>query len=160
MAKKETKELATPVRKEDLAPFEEMEHWFEDFFRRPFFGPSWLPRLKFAEPGEVCPAVDIFEEGNDVVVKAEIPGVAKEDLDVNISGDVISISGEKKSEEKLEKKDFYRWERSVGSFTRRLRLPAETQTDKAKASFKDGTLEVRIPKTPAAKEKKKKISIS
>ncbi|MEJ2700037.1 MAG: Hsp20/alpha crystallin family protein, partial [Desulfuromonadales bacterium] len=78
--------------------------------------------------GEVSPAVDLFEEGNDVVVKAEIPGVKKEDLDVNISGDTITISGEKKTEEKVERKDFYHLERSVGSFTRKFRIPVGTQT--------------------------------
>jgi HSP20 family molecular chaperone IbpA len=110
-------------------------------------------------PAESFDLVDIFEDGNDVVVKAELPGMKKEDIDVNISDDVITISGEKKSEEKVEKKDYYRLERSYGSFTRTLRLPAETQTDKAKASFKDGILEVRMPKTEAALQKTKKISI-
>jgi len=86
--------------------------------------------------------------------------VPKANLDVNISGDVITISGEKKSEEKVEKKNYYRWERSIGSFSRKLRLPAETQPDKAKAHFKDGTLEVRIPKTKEATVKGKKIPIT
>lgn len=159
MPKKESRELRHPEHRRGLIPFEEMEEWFDDFFRRPGFGPPWLPRLRFSEMGEASPAVDIFEEGNDVVVKAEIPGLKKEDLDVNISEDTITISGEKKSEEKVERKDFYRLERSVGSFTRKLRIPVETQTDKAKASFEDGILEVRIPKTEAAKEKVKKITI-
>jgi len=160
MAKNMPKELGKPEQGGILAPFEEMDHWFEDFFRRPFFGPPWLPRLKFAEPGEVCPAVDIFEEGDEVVIKAEVAGVTKENLDVNISGDVITISGEKKSEDKVDKKNYYRWERSIGSFSRRLRLPAETQPDKATASFKNGTLEVRIPKTKEAIAKGKKIHIT
>jgi HSP20 family protein len=159
MAKNESKELVTRSPKGALSPFEEMERWFEDAFRRPFFGPPWLPRLKFSEFAEVSPAVDIFEEGDDVVLKAEIPGVDKEDLKVDIADDIITISGEKKSVEKVERKDFYRCERSVGSFTRKLRLPTETQTDKAKASFKDGTLEIRIPKTHEAKTKSKKITI-
>lgn len=159
MAKHESKDLVTRSSKGDLSPIEEMERWFEDAFRRPFFAPPWLPRLKFPELGEVSPAVDIFEEGEDVVVKAEIPGVNKEDLSVDIAENIITISGKKKSEEKVERKDFYRCERSVGSFTRKLRLPTETQTDKAKASFKDGTLEIRIPKTQEAKAKSKKITI-
>ncbi len=160
MEKKEGKDFVVPERKGGLAPFGEMEQWFDDFFRRPFFGPPWLPRLRFSERGEVYPAVDIFEEGNDVVIKAEIPGVKKEDLDVNLSEDTITIIGEKRSEEKVERKDFYRVERSAGSFTRKCQLPAEIQPDKAKASFKDGTLEVRIPKTEAAKEKVRKLTIN
>jgi HSP20 family protein len=159
MAKKESKEVAPQEPGRSLFPLDEMEQWFGDFFRRPFFGPPWFPQIRFPRMGEVSPAVDLFEEGNDVVVKAEIPGVKKEDLDVNISGDTITISGEKKTEEKVERKDFYHLERSVGSFTRKFRIPVGTQTDKAKASFKDGVLEIRIPKTAAAKEKVKKITI-
>jgi len=159
MAKKESKEMTTPERKGTVAPFEEMEQWFENFFRRPFFGSPWLPRLRFPEQEEVFPAVDIFENEKEVVIKAEIPGVDKKDLDVNVSEDTVTISGEKRSEEKVERKDFYRLERSFGSFTRKLRLPAATQTDKAKATFKDGTLEVRIPKVEAGKEKAKKVTV-
>lgn len=159
MAKQESKDLVNRSSHGVLSPFEEMERWFEDAIRRPFFSPTWLPRLKFPELGEVSPAVDIYEEGDEVVVKAEIPGVSKEDLSVDIADDIITISGEKKSVEKVERKDFYRCERSVGSFTRKLRLPTETQTEKAKASFKDGTLEIRIPKIQEAKIKSKKITI-
>jgi HSP20 family protein len=161
VSKKESKELISPESRRFLAPFEEMEHWFEEAFRRPFF-PPWIPRFRFPELiglREFSPSVDIFEEGNDVVVKAELPGMSKDDIDVNISDDVITISGEKKSEEKIEKKDYFRLERSHGSFSRSLTLPTEIQTDKAKASFNDGVLEVRIPKSEAAIQKVKKIKI-
>jgi len=166
MADKENRELvksaAKGLKKTEsgfFSPFEEMERWFEEAFRRPFFAPSWMPRLKFPEVGSMYPTVDIFEDGNNVVVKAELPGMQKEDIEVDISDDVITISGEKKTEDKVEKKDYYRLERSYGSFTRTLQLPAETQTEKAKASFRDGVLEVRIPKTEAAVQKVKKITV-
>lgn len=161
ISKKESKELIPQESRRFLAPFEDMERWFEEAFRRPFFSP-WMPRFRFPELRELrefSPTVDIFEEGNDVVVKAELPGMGKDDIDVNVTDDVITISGEKKSEEKIEKKDYFRFERSYGSFSRSLTLPAETQTDKAKASFKNGVLEVRIPKTEAAVRKVKKITI-
>jgi len=156
--KKEPMEIMKP-QKGIVSPFEEMERWFEEAFRRPFYAPSWMPKFKLPEFGMSYPTVDIYEDGNDVIVKAELPGMKKEDIDVSISDDVITISGEKKSEEKVEKKDYYRLERSYGSFTRTLRLPAETQTDKAKASFTDGILEVRMPKTEAALQKTKKITV-
>jgi HSP20 family protein len=156
--KKESMEIMKP-QKGFVSPFEEMERWFEEAFRRPFYAPSWMPKFKLPEFGMSYPTVDIFEDGNDVIVKAELPGMKKEDIDVNISDDVITISGEKKSEEKVNKKDYYRLERSYGSFTRTLRLPAETLTEKAKASFKNGILEVRMPKTEAALQKKKKIVV-
>jgi len=141
-----------------LSPLGEMERWFEDFFRRPFpFG--GLPRVSFSRMEEVTPSVDIFEDKNEVVVKAEIPGMKKEDLDITLTEDTISIAGEKKKEEKVEKKDYYHWECSNGSFARTFSLPAEVETGKAKAVFKDGVLEVRIPKTAEAMKKEKKIKI-
>ncbi len=162
MAKKqESKELVRSEPSRVLAPFEEVERWFEDVFRRPFslLGPSWLPRLRFPEMEEIAPVVDIYEEGDDVVVKAELPGIKKEDVDVSLTDNTITISGEKKKEEKVEKKNYYRLERSYGSFTRTFRLPAEVQSDKAKAKYKDGVLEIRIPKTEEAKKREKKVKV-
>lgn len=161
MAEKKSKEIVKAEPARFVSPFEEMEKRFEDFFGRPFphFGPSWFPALKMPEIGEVSAKVDIFEEADDVVVKAELPGLKKEDISVNLSGDMVTVSGEKKKEEKVEKKDYYRVERSYGSFSRSFRLPKEVQSDKAKASFRDGVLEVRIPKTPEAIKKEKKVPI-
>jgi HSP20 family protein len=160
MSKKEKdqeyKERSTREPSRSLTPFEEMDNWFEDFLRRT---PAWLPRLQFPTTREVMFSIDVFEDEIDVIVKAELPGLAKEDLDVNIAGNVITISGEKKAEEKVEKKNYHRLERSYGSFTRTVRLPAETRSEEARASFKDGVLEVRIPKTEEARKKGKKIEI-
>ena len=161
MAKKKEKELIKAEPTKALSPIEEMESWFEDFFRRPFsiIRPSLFRRLRMPEIAEVTPSVDVFEQKGEVVVKAELPGLSKEDIDVKVTGDVITISGEKKKEEKIEKKDYYRMERSYGSFTRSLRLPAEVQTEKASAKFQEGVLEIRIPKTEEAKKKEKKVFI-
>lgn len=161
MAKKESKELAKTEPVRAPSPFEEMEKRFEEFFRRPLslFGPSWLPRLRMPELEELSPTVDIYEDGNDVVVKAELPGMRKEDIDVKLTDGAVTISGEKKKEEKVEKKNYYRLERSFGSFSRSFNLPAEVQTEKASAQFKDGILEVRVPKTEAAKQREKKLTI-
>ena len=162
MAKKESKEIVKktePARA--LSPFEEMERRFEDLVRRPFslLEPSWWPRLRMPEMEEVAPKVDIFEEGDNFVVKAEIPGMKKEEIEVNLTDDMVIISGEKKKEEKVEKKDYYRLERSFGSFSRSFRLPKAVQNDKAKAVFKDGVLELKVPKTEEAKKKEKKVPI-
>lgn len=142
-----------------LAPFERMEEMFDEFFRRPLGRTMWpvLPRM--LEEVTPAPMVDIFEEGDTIVVKSELPGMTRADIEVNLTNDTITLSGEKKKEEKIEKKNYYRMERSYGSFRRSFALPAEVQTDKAKASFKDGVLEVRIPKTEAAKKKEHKIKI-
>jgi HSP20 family protein len=167
MAKKEKKELVKVEPTKALSPFQEMEkrfeeieRRFEDFFRRPFsLMPSWWPRLRMPEVEEIVPSMDIFTEGDDVVVKAELPGMKKEDIDISLTKDTITISGDKKKEEKIEKKDYYSFERSYGSFKRSFSLPAEVQTEKASAKFKDGVLEIRIPKTEEAKKKEKKVMI-
>lgn len=142
------------------SPFQEMEQMFEDFFQRRFFAPSWMPRLKFPEMSEVTASVDMFEEGSDLVIKAEIPGMKKEEISIDFAGDTITISGEKKSEERTERKDYHRVERSFGSFSRRLRLPVEILVDKSQATFKDGVLEIRMPKSDTEKQKVRKITVN
>ena len=143
--------------------FEEMERdmarLFSDMWRHPFasFGRPLWPGLRTPELEVASPTVDVFRKGNDVLVKAEIPGMTKEDVDVTITDDRITISGEKKKEEKVEEKDYYRYESSAGSFSRTLRLPEDVQTDKAKASFKNGVLEIKIPMTEEARKKEKKL---
>ncbi|MEW6418155.1 MAG: Hsp20/alpha crystallin family protein [Nitrospirota bacterium] len=161
MAEEKSKSVTKAEPSKVLSPFYEMERWFEDFFRRPFslIGPSWLPRLRAPEFEEISPAIDLFTEGDDVVVKAELPGMKKDDINVSMTDNTITVSGEKKHEEKVEKKDYYRLERSYGSFSRSFSLPAEVQTEKVTAKFKDGILEIRIPKTEEAKKKEKKIAV-
>ena len=157
------KEVRVPAKVEPTRlhwPFEGVEKRFEDFIRRPFSlaGPAWWPALREAG-GEIAPSIDIFEEGDDVVVKAELPGMKEEDIEVNLTDDTITISGEKKKEEKVERKGYYRHECSYGSFARSFSLPSEVRTDEAKAEFKDGILEIRVPKTEEAKKKVRKITI-
>lgn len=158
MARKEPKDIAR-VEPRVLSPFEEIEKLFEEIWKRPFshFG-SLLPRLR-SEADIVAPAVDIYEEGDDLVLKADLPGLKKEDIEVKVTDDFIVISGEKKKEEKVEEKNYYRYERSYGSFSRTFRLPIDVQTDKAKAKFENGVLEIRIPKTEEAKSKERKLQI-
>jgi HSP20 family protein len=158
-AKIESKTALTPFQDIERR-FQDMERRFEDIFRRPLsFLPSWMPRLKMHELEGISPSIDILTEGDDIVVKAELPGMKKEDVDVHLTEDTITISGEKKKEEKVEKKDYYRYESSYGSFNRSFSLPSEVQTEKASAKFKDGVLEVRIPKTEEAKKKEQKVTV-
>jgi len=140
MLKKGSLSLAKTEPTSALSPFEEFERRLEDFFRRPFslMEAPWSMRWP-ALAGEVSPAMDIYEEGGDIVVKAEIPGMKKE--------------------EKVERKDYVHLERTYGSFARTFALPAEVQTDKARATFKDGILEVRVPKTAEAASRTRKVAI-
>jgi HSP20 family protein len=137
----------------------QMDRLFEQVFRSPLFPSLLSQKLGAGALDELHLPVDIYEDGESVIVKAEIPGIKKENLDIQLTADSITISGRKSSEEKVEQKDYYRLERSFGSFTRRFQLPVETMTEKARASFKDGVLEVRIPKSAAATQKVRKLTI-
>lgn len=168
MATKESKEIMKREPMRALPSFEEferrvneMERRFEDFFRWPIsmLGPLWKTGSPLLEKGMIMPMIDVFEEKDDVIVKAELPGMSKEDISVDFSDGIMTISGEKKFEEKVERQNYHTMERSYGSFSRSISMPADVQTDKAKARFKDGILEVRVPKTEEAKKKQKKIPV-
>ena len=139
--------------------FGDMERMFEDFFQRRLLMPSWMPRLHFPEFADVSTSIDMYEEGEDLIIKAEVPGLKKNEISIDFADDVVTISGEKKSEERTERKDYYCVERSFGSFSRKLRLPVEIQIDKTHALFKVGVLEIRMPKSEAAKKKARKITV-
>jgi HSP20 family protein len=142
-----------------LSPFERMDEMFDEFIRRPLGRPLLNRFPRIMEEIAPSPSVDIFEEKDDVVLKTELPGMTKDDIEINLTDNMITLSGVKKHEEKIEEKNYYRCERSYGSFKRSFNLPAEVQSDKAKASFKNGVLEVRIPKTEEARKKAVKIKI-
>ena len=158
--KDKKQELSVPEKSWLPSSFDEMDQWFEDFFRRPFFSPASFPRFGPLAREAVLPSVDVFERENEVVIKAELPGISKGDLDITVSGNRVTISGEKKAEDKVEKKDYYRLERSYGRFSRSVRLPCEIVAEQAKADFNDGVLEISIPKTEAAKEKVRRVEIT
>ncbi len=162
---KESKALTTQ-RPTDLMPRAlEMERWFdrtvEDFWRRPF--PTLLRPERWwpAETGMTMRmlAVDVYEEKDDVILKAEIPGLSKEDISVQVTDSTLMIKGEKKREEEVKEDDYYRCERFFGSFTRAVALPCDVKADQVKASFKNGVLEVRMPKTEEAKKKAVTVKI-
>jgi HSP20 family protein len=133
---------------------EDIEQMFAGMWR-----PWWSPILGAAEAPEV-PAVDMFEEGDAIVLKAELPGLKKEEVEVEVTGDAVTISGTKEKEEKIEKKDYYRYERASGEFSRSVTLPVEVEAGKATAQLKDGVLEVRAPKKEGAQPKARKITIA
>lgn len=107
----------------------------------------------------IAPTVDVYEEKDDIVVKAELPGIDKDNIKVNLTDHTLTIKGEKKKEEEVNQENYYRCERSYGSFVRTVELPGEVHADKVKASFKNGILEVRMPKTEQAKVKEIKVNI-
>ncbi|HXV49405.1 MAG TPA: Hsp20/alpha crystallin family protein, partial [Candidatus Binatia bacterium] len=104
-------------------------------------------------------AIDLFEEKDDIVVKAELPGIDKNNIEVNLTDNTLTIKGEKKKEEEVKEEKYYRSERSYGAFIRTVELPKSVHGEKVKASFKNGILEVRVPKTEEAKAKEIKVKV-
>jgi HSP20 family protein len=102
-------------------------------------------------------AVDMFERDGKVVVKAELPGIKREDIEVNISDGQIAISGERREEEETKEEDYYRSERTYGRIVRTLVLPKGCDTEGAVAEVKDGVLEVVIPKHADSTTKKVEV---
>lgn len=99
------------------------------------------------------PSIDIEESNGNLMVKAEIPGMKKENIKVSVKEDMLTISGERKQENETRDKTYHRIERSYGQFRRMIRLPAEVDADKVKASYKDGVLSVTLPKPESMKPK-------
>jgi len=142
-----------PVRATPRARWmERFEELFSDMW------PPFWPTLRF--PEELAFKVDVYEEGGSIVVKAELPGVKKEEIEVHLTDETLTISGKKEKEEKVERKDYRRVERASGVFTRTITLPAEVEPEKVTASFKDGVLEIRAPKVEGAEPKGRKIEVS
>jgi HSP20 family protein len=161
MAKEEKKESKQELQKAEprraLSPFEEMDRMFEDFFPRGWMRPfrwEWPSLGEMAKPFEgKMPKVDVIDRDDEVVVKAELPGVEKKDLDVSVTETSVTIKGTTSHEEKEEKGDYYRCEISRGAYARTVALPSYVDADKAKASFKDGVLELTLPKVEKSKRR-------
>jgi len=135
--------------------FGDVDRMFDDLFGRRLMRRFGLER-PFAEAESFLPSVDVIDRDDEVVVRAAIPGYKKEDIEISVSDSMLTIKGETKTEEKEEKGDYYRCEISQGSFSRMVELPAPVDDAKAKATMKDGLLELTLPKI----EKSKRHTIS
>ncbi len=139
-------------------PFDEMgtlgrsmERLFDDFFtRRPDREPAML---------EWEPAVEMFETDQDVVVRAVLPNIDPKQIDMTVTGDAITLRGESKHEEEHTGRNYVRREFRHGSFSRTLPLPTEVKSAEAKATYKDGVLEVKIPKSERVTPRAVKVQI-
>ncbi len=116
-------------------------------------------RRKTDEDGGWLPSLDISETKDDLVVKAELPGMDPKDIDILLSDGSLTIKGEKKQEREEKEENYHFIERSYGSFSRSVRLPKEVKHDKVNASFKNGVLKIVLPKSEEAKKKEVKIKV-
>ncbi len=132
---------------------DEIDRLFEDFFpvksgeRRDYLAEVWAP------------AIDIYETKDDVVVKAELPGMNKEDIKINIVDNSLVIEGEKKQEKEVKEENYYRVERRYGVFRRAIEIPVPVKTENVEATYKDGVLEIKLPKKEEAKPKEIEVKV-
>ena len=111
------------------------------------------PGAAFPAVGMEGPAVDMYQTKDDIVVKAAVPGVKPEDIEISVTGDMLTIKGELKEEEKIEEGNYLRQERRYGQFTREFALPTQVNADKARAEFEHGVLTLHLPKAEEVKPK-------
>ncbi|MDH5601594.1 MAG: Hsp20/alpha crystallin family protein [Gammaproteobacteria bacterium] len=150
--KKTEHENVVPIR--PLTMFEEMERMFEHFMPQ-----NWMHPLKSEHPlfTSNLPQVDVIDQDNSILVRASLPGVKKEDLDVSTTDHSVTIRGSTREEHKEEKGEYYRREIRSGNFLRTVALPASVDEKGIKAKFKDGLLEVTLPKLESEKRHSIKI---
>ncbi len=123
------------------------------------WGPRfWRPMRRPPTEEEWIPAVDIYQKDNSLLVKAEVPGLSEKDIEITVTKDTLTLSGEKTEEKEVKEENYYRSERSHGKFSRQVALPPGADADKAKASFKDGVLQIEIPLKEVPKQKKVEIT--
>jgi len=155
------KRAETPAKREEEHPFyslqREMNRLFDDFFRGFDLEPFGAMEDRYAG---FSPSIDVRESDAEFTIKAEIPGIDEKDVEVLVSDDAVTLKGEKKEEQEDKGKDYYRLERSYGSFHRVIPLPKGVNLEKVEATFKNGILTVKLPKTEEAQSKGKKIPIT
>lgn len=140
-------------------PLAELQRQMNQAFEN-FWGRMNRPLTGVDRPfGEGQPRSDVFETADGVEVTVELPGVQQEDVELSVAGDTLTVRGEKQVEREDEKKGYYISERSYGSVYRTIPLPSGIDTDRAYASFRNGVLTVRIPHSPEARAKAKRIEV-
>jgi HSP20 family protein len=136
-----------------LTPLRALRDEFDDLFNRlssDWDGGKWLSR-------EYCPACDLSETADAFQIRMDVPGIKPDDITVQIAGDSVQISGERKEEKEEKGKTWHRMERRSGSFSQMLRLPGAVNEDKVHAEFQDGILTITLPKTEATKVRTVKV---
>ena len=124
-----------------------MNHFFDDVFRPIAPNDSWLSEWNWQ------PTVDIYDNDENIVIKAELPGIDKKDIDIDVQNGVLTLKGERNVDNEVKEDKFYRRERMFGRFERVFRLPADVDPSQINAGYKDGVLSIDIPKPQGQKAK-------
>lgn len=158
MFEKTTLPIKSETWRNPFAMLDDLRTEFEGLWQKP-----WLPvrfRRMETEAPLFAPRVDVFKKENELVVKADLPGMAKENVHVTMENGDLILKGERTEEKEVKEENFYKAECLYGSFYRRLPLGFEVTPDKVNAKFTDGVLEVRLPMPPVEKEAPKEIPIN
>jgi HSP20 family protein len=142
-------------------PFREMAQ-MQDRINR-IFGDAYTRRQDddLTQRGEWFPAVDIYENANqEIVLKAELPGLVREDIDVRVENNTLTLRGERKRDTEVKQEQFHRVERSYGSFSRSFSLPSRIDMEKVRAEFKDGVLAITLPVKAEAKPRQIEVAVN
>lgn len=142
-------------------PFRELAQ-MQDRINR-IFGDAFTRRYDddVMQRGEWAPPVDIFENGDqEIVLRAELPGVAKEDIDVRVENNTLTLRGERKRETEVKQEQYHRVERVYGAFSRSFSLPSRIDSDKVRADFKDGVLTITLPVREEAKPRQISVAVN
>jgi HSP20 family protein len=145
------------TRDEIVTLRDEMDRLFDRFLSDPF-GLSPLEGWR-EMAGRFCPRIDVRETEEAIHVAAELPGMDRDDVEVSVTKDMLTISGEKRTEKETKEKHIRTMERSYGSFRRTIPLPEEVETDKVEATFEKGVLKIELPKSPEARRQAKRIPV-
>jgi HSP20 family protein len=147
------KEALRPTYRGPFAMFDELKTEFESLMQKPFW-PTFLTHNRFHEEKTTwMPRIDAFEKEGELVVRADLPGMKKEEVHVTLEENDLILFGERKEEKEIKEESFYRAECNYGSFYRRLPLAFKVSPDKILAKFTDGVLEVHVPMPPEARDK-------
>src|SRR5712691_2690042 len=140
-------------------PFRELQDRMNRLFSEAYLS-SPTGEEDWALGGSWAPAVDIYEQDNNIVLKAELPGVDPKDVDIRLENNTLTLRGERKFDDEVKKENYHRVERAYGAFTRSFTLPTVVDQGSIKAEFKDGVLRVTLPKREEAKPKQIQISVA
>lgn len=151
-----------PEQRSGLTPLQEMDNFFSQMFRNPWFHPLSGEWPVFRSLGwrfdESIPAVDVVDRDKEFLVRVQLPGVEKDQLDISVTETSVTIEGQARKEEKQEQEHYYRAEISAGSFSRTVPLPGRIDPDAVEASYTDGILELVLPKQEETTRRKVSLS--
>jgi HSP20 family protein len=162
--------MTTSKEQRDIAPTEKERtglpaFWPDDFdrimdrfFSRPMRG-FWRMRPSMGHRDRWLPDMDVFEQEGKMVARFDLPGMKREDIEVAVEGDMLVVRGQRQEEKEIKEESYYCAERAAGAFYRAIRIPEETKPEAIEASYRDGVLELRVPRPATAEHKKLKVAV-